>query len=116
MAISEQVRARVRAQAQNRCGYCRSLQMYVLGILEIDHIIPNSSPNPFINQIDSMTIPELEAQLLALTPIEKAEAISILTQSLKNSGRPITKTPGVMGGDACIDRTIEMTALPMLLS
>jgi len=40
MAISEQVRARVRAQAQNRCGYCRSLQMYILGILEIDHIIP----------------------------------------------------------------------------
>ncbi|TAH25727.1 MAG: hypothetical protein EAZ09_01745 [Oscillatoriales cyanobacterium] len=30
-----------------------------------------------------MTIPELEAQLLALTPIDKAEAISILTQSLK---------------------------------
>jgi len=39
MAISEQVQARVRAQAQNRCGYCRSLQMYILGILEIDHII-----------------------------------------------------------------------------
>lgn len=52
-----------------------------------------------------MTIQELEAQLLALTPIDKAEAISILTQSLKNSGRPITKTPGVMGGDACIDNT-----------
>ncbi|MEG3905337.1 DUF433 domain-containing protein [Microcoleus sp. B4-C5] len=52
-----------------------------------------------------MTIPELEAQLKALTPTEKAEAISILTQSLKNSGRPITKTPGVMGGDACIDNT-----------
>lgn len=51
-----------------------------------------------------MTIQELEAQLLALTPIDKAEAISILTQSLKNSGRPITKTPGVMGGDACIDK------------
>lgn len=73
-----------------------------------------------------MTIPELEAQLLALTPIDKAEAISILTQSLKNSGRPITKTPGVMGGDACIDKklafpfgcspAIAMTALPMLLS
>ena len=42
MAISEQVRARVSAQAQNRCGYCRSLQMYVLGILEIDHIIPKA--------------------------------------------------------------------------
>mgnify|MGYP006336813027 FL=1 len=42
MAISEQVKARIRAQAQNRCGYCRSLQMYVLGILEIDHIIPKA--------------------------------------------------------------------------
>ena len=42
MAISEQVRARVRAQAQNRCGYCRSLEMYVLGILEIEHIIPKA--------------------------------------------------------------------------
>jgi uncharacterized protein (DUF433 family) len=52
-----------------------------------------------------MTIQELEIQLLALTAIDKAEAISILTQSLKNSGRRITKTPGVMGGDACIDRT-----------
>ena len=52
-----------------------------------------------------MTIQELEIQLLALTPIDKAEAISILTQSLKNSGRPITKTPGVMGGDARIDTT-----------
>ena len=39
MAISEQVRFRVRAQAQNRCGYCRSLEKYILGILEIDHII-----------------------------------------------------------------------------
>jgi uncharacterized protein (DUF433 family) len=52
-----------------------------------------------------MTIPELEAQLLALMPIEKAQIIQLLTQSLKNSGRPITKTPGVMGGDACIHKT-----------
>jgi uncharacterized protein (DUF433 family) len=52
-----------------------------------------------------MTIPELEAQLKALTLREKAEAIRILTQSLKNRGRSITKTPGVMGGDACIDNT-----------
>ncbi|MEG4233713.1 DUF433 domain-containing protein [Microcoleus sp. Pol11C3] len=52
-----------------------------------------------------MTIKELETQVLALTPTEKAEAISILNPSLKNSGRPITKTPGVMGGDACIDNT-----------
>jgi len=52
-----------------------------------------------------MTIEELEVQLLALTARDKAEAIGILTQSLKNSGRPITKTPGVMGGDASIDKT-----------
>ncbi|MBC5796515.1 MAG: HNH endonuclease [Sphaerospermopsis kisseleviana] len=40
--ISEEVRARVRNQANNQCGYCRSLQKYVLGILEIDHIIPKA--------------------------------------------------------------------------
>lgn len=41
--ISEPVRARVRADAQNRCGYCLSLQKYVLGILEIEHIIPKAA-------------------------------------------------------------------------
>lgn len=41
--ISEQVRARVRASAQDRCGYCQSLQKYVLGILEIEHIIPKAA-------------------------------------------------------------------------
>lgn len=45
-----------------------------------------------------MTIEELEVQLLALTARDKAEAISILTQSLKNSGRPITKTPEILTG------------------
>jgi 5-methylcytosine-specific restriction endonuclease McrA len=42
MAISDEVRDRVRAQAGDRCGYCRSLQKYVLGILEIDHLIPTA--------------------------------------------------------------------------
>ncbi|MEG4984946.1 HNH endonuclease signature motif containing protein [Microcoleus sp. BR0-C5] len=42
MAISEQVKAIIRARDHNRCGYCRSLQMYVLGILEIDRIIPKA--------------------------------------------------------------------------
>jgi hypothetical protein len=37
--ISAAVRARVRAAAHNRCGYCQSSERYVLGILEIDHII-----------------------------------------------------------------------------
>ena len=40
--MSAAVRARVRAQAQNRCGYCQSSQQYVLGLLEIDHIIPKA--------------------------------------------------------------------------
>jgi hypothetical protein len=38
--LSAAVRARVRAEARNRCGYCQSSQRYVLGMLEIDHIIP----------------------------------------------------------------------------
>lgn len=40
--IPEEVRARVRVQAKERCGYCRSLQKYVLGVLEIEHIIPKA--------------------------------------------------------------------------
>jgi len=38
--IPEEVRNRVRQQADNRCGYCRSRQEYVLGFLEIEHIVP----------------------------------------------------------------------------
>lgn len=52
-----------------------------------------------------MTLKELETQLLALTPTEKAEAIQILTQTLTNGSLGITKTPGVCGGDACIAKT-----------
>ncbi|MBD1808002.1 DUF433 domain-containing protein [Microcoleus sp. FACHB-SPT15] len=52
-----------------------------------------------------MTLQELEAQLLALTPAEKAQAIQILAQSLANTWQGIRKTPGVMGGDACIRQT-----------
>ncbi|MBD1926998.1 DUF433 domain-containing protein [Trichocoleus sp. FACHB-90] len=52
-----------------------------------------------------MTVKELEAQLEALTPTEKAEAIQILTKTLSNGSLGITKTPGVMGGDACISKT-----------
>ncbi|KYC41941.1 HNH endonuclease [Scytonema hofmannii PCC 7110] len=40
--IAKEVRERVRAQANNQCGYCRSLQKSVLGILEIEHIIPKA--------------------------------------------------------------------------
>lgn len=40
--VSAAVRVRVRVQAGNRCGYCQSPQQYVLGPLEIDHIIPQA--------------------------------------------------------------------------
>ncbi len=52
-----------------------------------------------------MTLKELQAQLLSLTPSEKAEAIQILTRSLSSNWRGITKTSGVCGGDACIEGT-----------
>jgi uncharacterized protein (DUF433 family) len=52
-----------------------------------------------------MTVQELETQLLSLTPAQKVEAIRILTQNLSNNHRGITKTPGVMGTDACIAGT-----------
>ena len=39
--ISEDVRARVRIAAGDRCGYCRSPQHLVLGPLEVEHIIPS---------------------------------------------------------------------------
>ena len=45
---------------------------------------------------------ELEAQLLSLTPSEKAQAIQILALSLASTWAGIEKTPGVVGGDACI--------------
>ncbi|WP_313933932.1 MULTISPECIES: HNH endonuclease signature motif containing protein [Nostocaceae] len=41
--IPEAVRVRIRTQANNQCGYCRSLQKYVLGILEIEHIVPKAA-------------------------------------------------------------------------
>ena len=40
--VSDALRARVRIQAGNRCGYCQSSQRYVLGLLEIDYIIPTA--------------------------------------------------------------------------
>lgn len=52
-----------------------------------------------------MTLKELEKQLLALTTVEKAQAIQILVQSLANTWQGVEKTPGVCGGDACIANT-----------
>ncbi|MCL1473573.1 DUF433 domain-containing protein [Argonema antarcticum] len=52
-----------------------------------------------------MTLKELERQLLALNPAEKAQAIQLLVQSLSNTWQGIEKTPGVCGGDARITGT-----------
>jgi uncharacterized protein (DUF433 family) len=51
-----------------------------------------------------MTLKELQSQLLALTPEEKAQAIQIMTYSF-NQSRGITKTPNICGGNACIENT-----------
>lgn len=40
--ISDNLKTRIRQQAGDRCGYCRSLQKYVWGTLEIEHIIPKA--------------------------------------------------------------------------
>ena len=42
MAISDALRARIREQANNRCGYCLAQQRYTPFTLEIEHIIPVS--------------------------------------------------------------------------
>lgn len=52
-----------------------------------------------------MTTQELERQLLALSPSDRLQAIQILLQATSGSARGMTKTPGVMGGDACIAKT-----------
>ena len=52
-----------------------------------------------------MTLKELQPQLLALTPEEKAQSIELLAQSLRKFWSGIQKTPGVCGGDACIRQT-----------
>lgn len=52
-----------------------------------------------------MTLKELEPQLLALTPVERAAAIHLLTRPLNHGSSGINKTPGVVGGDACVGNT-----------
>jgi len=55
--------------------------------------------------VSTMTLEELQPQLLALSLEEKALAIQILAASLGQGWVGIEKTPGVMGGDACIRQT-----------
>ncbi len=52
-----------------------------------------------------MTLAELTFDLLRLTPAEKVQAVQLLTSSLVGEWPGINKTPGVIGGDACIRQT-----------
>jgi uncharacterized protein (DUF433 family) len=52
-----------------------------------------------------MTLTELKIDLASLNSADKAAAIEFLLQTLSKGSQGITKTPGVCGGDACIDGT-----------
>jgi len=52
-----------------------------------------------------MSIQNLEAQLLSLSPVDKLEAIQLLSHSLSPNWRGIRKVSGVCGGEACIEGT-----------
>lgn len=52
-----------------------------------------------------MTLKELEPQLAELSRAEKAQVVQRLVHDIANAWPGIEKTPGVVGGDACIVRT-----------
>lgn len=52
-----------------------------------------------------MTTQELQTQLLSLSSIERSNLIQFLTHSLEAPWQGICKTPGVMGGEACVRDT-----------
>jgi uncharacterized protein (DUF433 family) len=52
-----------------------------------------------------MTRQEIEHQILTLSLFDRAEIVQGLTKTLSVSGKGITKTPGVCGGEACIAGT-----------
>ena len=52
-----------------------------------------------------MTFEQLQAELLSLSTVEKAQMIQLLVASLSDTWMGIEKTSRVMGGDACIRQT-----------
>jgi uncharacterized protein (DUF433 family) len=55
--------------------------------------------------VSSMTLKELEHQLLALSDSEKDHVVQLLSQPKPNLTQGIEKTPGVCGGSACVAGT-----------
>ncbi|NEP83398.1 MAG: DUF433 domain-containing protein [Okeania sp. SIO3C4] len=58
-----------------------------------------------------MTLKDLEPQLLALTPAEKAQVIQLLAESFANTWSGMEKTPGVCGGDISVGTRIPVWVL-----
>ncbi len=52
-----------------------------------------------------MTIQEIEHQFLNISLADRAAIVQRLTKTLSKSGKGITKTAGVCGGEACIAGT-----------
>jgi hypothetical protein len=48
--IPDRLRRIIRQQAGDRCGYCLAHQTHVLGIMEVDHIIPVAYGGPTVEQ------------------------------------------------------------------
>jgi hypothetical protein len=42
VSVPDELRAHIREQAGDRCGYCQSAQRYVFAPLEIDHLLPTA--------------------------------------------------------------------------
>jgi uncharacterized protein (DUF433 family) len=55
--------------------------------------------------VSSMTLKELEHQLLALSDSEKDHVVQLLSQPKPSLTQGIEKTPGVCGGSACVAGT-----------
>ena len=62
-------------------------------------------PTRPLQKMIAVTLQQIQSQLLALSVHEKAKAIQILIASISDTWAGIEKTPGVMGGDACIRKT-----------
>ncbi len=100
--VPEEVRARVRAQAGNRCGYCLAPQRLVLAPLKIDHIIPTCRGGGDDEENLWLAYPmcngHKSARITALDPEEQVSEFAFLTHA--GSAGPST-SPGRKTGSNC---------------
>lgn len=91
--------------ADSITGTSPTSDAYILPVLRFLPIIESNRNLTLISLIPAMTLKELQHQLLALSMEEKVQAIQILATSLSPGWVGIERTPGVIGGDACIRQT-----------